>query len=371
MEVGRLLTGSNPFPLTPFSQVNSVNIKTRSYLMILFMMGRTKRAIVFLSVLFLLAGCNTLHSYVDYSFSDYAASGKSSQDGIWNKEKEIIGYGEQTLEPGVYVVEYVGKVGEPSAVTSHWALKRAAELALSHGNDGFVIAGMEAWDSKSSKETTYQWIGNYHYTYETTTHNLPYTTLVVLTDEFYGQGSETSFLFSPKRVLSWYEAANQRHRESNKMFDARGTIERHFKYFTEENVPMMRSIVNSPPKDVYWWEAGITEGQSRIYLAIDEYSNTVTHIWVDKQHLVRAAEGARDIWIDVEPGEHLLEIAVYTWFREPDDPRKTIDESMLVTTKEGELYWVRCPPRFGVAKGSFVADGQAIQAELNNQYKWK
>lgn len=339
--------------------------------MILFMTGRTKRAIAFFSVLFLLAGCNTLHSNIDYSFSDYAARGKSSLDGVWKDEKEIIGYREQTLEPGVYLVEYVGKAGEPSAVTSHWAFKRAAELALSHGSDGFMVAGMKTWDSKYSKETTYQWIGNYQYMYEKTTHKLPYTTLVVLTDEFYGQGSETSFLFSPKRVLSWYEAASQRHRESNKMFDARGTVERHFKYFTEENIPMMRSIVSSPPKDVYWWEAGMTEGQSRIYLAIDEYSNTVTHIWVDKQHLVRAAEGGRDISIDVEPGEHLLEIAVYTWFGEPDDPRKTIDESMVVTTREGEIYWVRCPPRFGVAKGSFVADGQAIKAELNNQYKWK
>lgn len=339
--------------------------------MILFMMSRTKKAMVFLSALFILAGCNTLSNNTDYSFSDYAAAGKSSQDGTWKDEREIIGYREQTLEPGVYVVEYVGKVGEPAAVTSHWALKSAAELALRQGSDGFVIAGMEVWDSRFSKKTTYQTIGNYQYTYETSTYKLPYTMLLVLTDEFSGQGSDTSFLFSPRRVLSWYEAANQRHRESNKMFDARGTIERYFKYFSEENVPMMRSIVNSPPKDVYWWEAGIAEGQSRIYLAIDEYANTVTHIWVDKQHLVRASEGARDILVDVEPGEHLLEIAVYTWFREPDDQRETIDESMLVTTKEGELSWVRCPPKFGVARGSFVADGQAIRAELNNQYKWK
>ncbi|MBT8106910.1 MAG: hypothetical protein KJP17_01650 [Gammaproteobacteria bacterium] len=339
--------------------------------MIFFMMGRTKNATVFLSALFLLAGCNSLSSYTDYSFSDYAAGGTSTQDGTWKKEREIIGYREQTLEPGVYVIEYVGKVGEPAAVTSHWALKRAAEFALTQGSDGFVVVGMEARDSRSSEETTYQWIGNYQYSYETTTHELPFTKLVVLTDEFYGQGSETSFLFSPNRVLSWYEAANQRHRDRNKMFDVRGTIERHFKYFTEENVPMMRSIVNSPPKDVYWWEAGIAEGRSRIYLAIDEYANTVTHIWVDKQHLARTFEDPRDILIDVAPGEHLLEIAVYTWFREPDDPRETIDGSMLVTTKEGELSWVRCPPKFGVARGSFVADGQAIQAELNDQYKWK
>lgn len=340
--------------------------------MISFMMSRTKKAMVFFSALFFLAGCNTLSSYTDssytdYSFSDYAAGGTSSQDGVWKDERQIIGYREEILEPGVFVIEYVGKAGEPTAVTSHWAFRRAAELALSQGSDGFAIAGMDTRDSRFSKKTTYL----YQYTYETTTHELPYTMLVVLTDEFHGQGSETSFLFSPKRVLSWYEAANQRHRESNKMFDVRGTIERHFKYFTEENVPMMRSIVNSPPKDVYWWEAGMTEGQSRIHLAIDEYANTVTHIWVDKQHLVRAPDGARNISVDVEPGEHLLEIAVYTWFREPGDPRKTIDASMLVTTKEGELSWVRCPPKFGVARGSFVADGQAIQAELNNQYKWK
>ena len=339
--------------------------------MILFTTGRTKSAIVSLSLLFLLAGCNTLHSGTDYSFSDYAASGKSTQEGVWKDEREIIGYWEETLEPGVYVVEYVGKAGEPAAVTSHWAFKRAAELALSHGSDGFMVAGMQAWDSTYSKETTYQWIGNYQYKHEKTTHNLPYTTLVVLTDEFYGPGSETSFLFSPSRVLSWYEAANQRHRQSNKMFDARGTLERHFKYFNEKNVPMMQSVVSSPPRDVYWWEAGMTEGLSRIYIAIDDYNNTVTHIWVDKQHLVRSANGGRNIWIDVEPGEHLLEIAVYTWFGEPDDPRKAIDESKVVTTREGEIYWVRCPPRFGVAKGSFVADGQAIQAELNKQYKWK
>lgn len=341
--------------------------------MILFMMSRTKKAMVFASALFFLAGCTTLSGDEDYSFSDYAAKGESNQDGAWQEEKEIIGYREEILESGAFVIDYVGKVGEPPAVTTHWALKRAAEMALSQGTEGFVVVGMKTRGSESSIDTTYQWIGNYQYTHETTTHELPYTTLVVLTAEFGegGKGSDNSFLFSPKRVLSWYEAAKQRHRASNKMFDARGTIERHFKYFNEENVPMMRSIVNSPPKDVYWWEAGLAEGQSRIFLAIDEYGNTVTHIWVDKQHLTRTFEDAKYSWVDVEPGEHLLEIAVYTWFREPDDPRKTIDESMLVTTREGELSWLRCPPKFGVARGSFVADGQTIQAELNNQYKWK
>ena len=339
--------------------------------MILFLMSRTRQAIVFCSVLLLLAGCNSLQSYVDYSFSDYAARGQSTQEGTWRQEREKIGYREETLEPGVYVVTFTGKVGEPTPVTSHWAFKRAAELALSHGSDGFAVVGMSTRDSRSSKDSTYQWIGNYQYTYETTTHELPYTTLVVLTDEFYGQGGDSSFLFSPERVLSWYEAAEQRHRQSNKMFDARKIIERHFKYFTEENVAMMRSVVNSPPQDVYWWEANMTEGQSRIYVAIDEALNTVTHIWIDKQHVVRAPEGARDIWVDVEPGDHLLEIAVYTWFMEPDDPRKSIDESLRVTTREGEIYWVRCPPKFGAAKGSFVADRQGIQEELNNNYKWK
>jgi len=339
--------------------------------MILFTMARTKRAIVFLSVLFLLAGCNTLQSHVysfsDNSFSDYTARGESSQEGTWIKEKEKIGYREEILEPDVYVVTYIGKVGEPSAVSSHWALKRAAELALSLGSDGFVIVGMKAWDWTSSKDTTYQWIGKYQYTYEKTTHKLPHTVLVVLMV----QGGDNSFLFNPKRVLSWYEAADQRHRESNKMFDARGTIERHFKYFTEKNVPMMRSIVNSPPKDVYFWEAGLAEGQSRIYFAIDEAMNTVTHIWVDKQHMVRAPEDGRDIWIDLGPGEHRLEIAVYTWFLEQDNPREAIAQYMLVTTNEGELYWVRCPPKFGAAKGSFVVDGPGIQKRLNNRYKWK
>ena len=59
--------------------------------MILFTTGRTKSAIVSLSLLFLLAGCNTLHSGTDYSFSDYAASGKSSQEGdLERREKSLV-----------------------------------------------------------------------------------------------------------------------------------------------------------------------------------------------------------------------------------------------------------------------------------------
>lgn len=330
--------------------------------MALFTMNRSIKAVVYFSILVFLAGCSTTHSY-----SNYAAGGKIHQDEIWEEEKERVGYWEEKIEPGAYAVEYIGKAGDPSAVTTHWAFKRAAELAFSLGSDGFAIVGMKTRNSSFSTETTYQYL----YEYETITHFLPYTLLIVLTDEFYGKGNASSPLFNAKRVLSWYEMANQRHRESNKMFDAQGIIERHFKYLSEKNVQIMRSVANNPPKDVYWWEAGIPEGKSRIFFAIDKYENTVTHIWVDKQHLIRSFEGDKFIWADVEPGEHLLEITVYVWFRKPDNPRKTIDKSITIITKEGGAYLVHCPPTFGIAKGSFKTDQQKIKAELNSEYKWE
>jgi hypothetical protein len=335
--------------------------------MIFLNMGRSVKQILSFSLLFVFTGCSTTSTFHSrtHTFTDYVARGEIRLLGVWAEEKELIGYRDEELGQGTYAIQYVGRTGDPSAVTSHWAFKRAAELAHGQGSDGFVIVGMETRDYKFSSAL------HPKDKRETTKHDLPYTSLIVLIDEPYAEGGDTSFMFNPERVLSWYEAAKQRHRDNNKMFDARRIIERHFNYFNEKNIPMMRSVVNNPPKDVYWWEAGIAEGGSRIFIDIAEYTNTVTHIWADNQHLIRTMEGSGHVWVDDIPGEHLLEIAVYTWFGEPDDPRKTIDESMKVTTKEGDVYLVHCPPRFGVARGSFETDQQANQAELISQYKWE
>ena len=203
---------------------------------------------------------------------------------------------------------------------------------------------------------------------------LPYTKLKVRTYENEGK-ADYSTLFSPKRVLSWYEMANQRHRESNKMFDTNRIMWRHFKYTSEKNTQMMRSVANNPPKDVYWWEANIPEGESRVFFYIEKYENTHTYIWVDKQLVIWSFEGTgyeyKSCWTNRAPGKHLLEITVYTFFKDPDNPRKIIDKSITITTKEGEAYLVFCPSTFGVAKGSFMTDQQEILTILNSEYKWE